>query len=486
MKLRALFRQSMFLCALLLPVSSFAAATVSIAPAGDGVFTLRAADLVNIEGLEVIVKYDTSSLKYREVVKGNFASNLFTYNPAFSSDSIKFALISTTALPADFVIATISFSRTGSAPGAITGLSATTVNSSNKTEVARSSITNPVATAETGGGGGSGKEDTNTAQNDPKDTADDPGTGGGDGGTGNGSGDGTIYGGAIAGTINLPGDVLAEQERRDQMQEQPGEQSQETAPPEIVPVAPEEGGEAPAAAAVEEPQPAAPEQETQHAAAQSVLERFRLYQGEKSVPKLSALFDPDRAAGFVQEPRILVTDGNATLTVTVGTLPGKGAPNFAFNGASYVSMKRGDDGAWQVQAKPKKNVINPSITMLVAGSMREIPLTVAPKVQVDLLKKGTVTEADFELFLKERGTPQAPKYDLNGDGKRDYQDDYIFTANYLVAEKGKGTPAAEQKKGAEVKKATDVKMTPEEKKPTAEKGAAKEKGAPKEKRPRPK
>ena len=59
-------------------------------------------------------------------------------------------------------------------------------------------------------------------------------------------------------------------------------------------------------------------------------------------------------------------------------------------------------------------------------------VTVLPKVNVDMDKSGKLTEADFMLFLKERGDVKNPKGDLNGDGKRDYQDDYIFAGNYIL------------------------------------------------------
>jgi hypothetical protein len=61
-------------------------------------------------------------------------------------------------------------------------------------------------------------------------------------------------------------------------------------------------------------------------------------------------------------------------------------------------------------------------------------LTVVPPLPANLKigNGGKLTEADFNQFLKERGTDKAPRFDLNGDGKRDYVDDYIFTANYLV------------------------------------------------------
>jgi len=59
-------------------------------------------------------------------------------------------------------------------------------------------------------------------------------------------------------------------------------------------------------------------------------------------------------------------------------------------------------------------------------------IVVAPKAAVDLDRSGSVTEADFKLFLSDRGTAKKTKFDLNGDGKRDFVDEYIFTANYLV------------------------------------------------------
>ena len=61
-------------------------------------------------------------------------------------------------------------------------------------------------------------------------------------------------------------------------------------------------------------------------------------------------------------------------------------------------------------------------------------------------KGGGLSEADFNLFLRGAGKAKAPLYDLNGDARRDYIDDYIFTANYIVAsERGKKVTAKEPK-----------------------------------------
>ena len=121
-------------------------------------------------------------------------------------------------------------------------------------------------------------------------------------------------------------------------------------------------------------------------------------------------------------------------------------PNFAFNSARYVSLARGDEGEWEVEVRPDAGAVSASVTMLANGTLQEFPLTVTPKVEVSLIKPGKVSEADFLLFLKETGTPAAPGHDLNGDGKRDYLDDYIFTANYLlkVGEQANNKKAAQQ------------------------------------------
>lgn len=59
------------------------------------------------------------------------------------------------------------------------------------------------------------------------------------------------------------------------------------------------------------------------------------------------------------------------------------------------------------------------------------PLTITPKISMKPTGAGAITEADFTNFLKAGKTAKTKKFDLNGDGKRDYIDDYIFTANYV-------------------------------------------------------
>ncbi len=65
----------------------------------------------------------------------------------------------------------------------------------------------------------------------------------------------------------------------------------------------------------------------------------------------------------------------------------------------------------------------------------EYPLTIAPAIP-----NAASTEAEFAAFLKDADKTPA-QHDVNGDGKYDGVDDYIYTANYLVRQQ-KTKPAA--------------------------------------------
>jgi hypothetical protein len=193
----------------------------------------------------------------------------------------------------------------------------------------------------------------------------------------------------------------------------------------------------------------APQPATQEKSAllnKSVLERFREYQGEQSPKNLIALFK-SAIAGNRQEPTFALSDGKTIVKVFVD-LPetGKAAPNFALIDAKLVSLKKSSDSAWVVEVLPNKGTFDAAVIVLEDGKTVKLPLTVAPPLSADakIGKGGVLSEADFISFMKERGTGKAPRFDLNGDGKRDYIDDYIFTANFL-AKADAGKPAAEKK-----------------------------------------
>ena len=175
---------------------------------------------------------------------------------------------------------------------------------------------------------------------------------------------------------------------------------------------------------------------------QSVLERFKNYTGARTVASMSALFAPRAPDGFAQTPAIAVADGTSTLTVTLAGDPAaKEDPTFGLIRARLVSLKRNQDGGWAIEVKPNKGAIAAVLAVNRSNVVTEYPLTVVPPadLKTDVSQSG-VTEADFVLFLKERGTDREPRFDLNGDGKRDYMDDYIYTGNYLLVTGGAKPP----------------------------------------------
>ncbi|TWJ19161.1 hypothetical protein [Geobacter argillaceus] len=205
------------------------------------------------------------------------------------------------------------------------------------------------------------------------------------------------------------------------------------------------------------------------------LPLFKKFTGEKTPTALMLLFADQAVAGFKQDPPILLTDGKAKVKLSVGAkLLGKENPSFAVSSAKILSLAPEEDGSWTLVVQPKKDAVDSVLSISSGAGGADISLLVAPIIDPNLTKSGKLSEADFALFLKETGTPKAPKFDLNGDGKRDYLDDYIFTANYLVKMKIK--PESLKPKETPKPKETDQKSKTKEsgKKP----GKGEEKGMP--------
>jgi hypothetical protein len=177
--------------------------------------------------------------------------------------------------------------------------------------------------------------------------------------------------------------------------------------------------------------PAAPA-ENKGSQVTGVLEAFRTYKGEISPNALTELFT--RAmAGTKQEPPVALSDGKTAVKVYIDA-GGKETPHFALNGARLVSLKTAGDTSWVIEALPNQGVYDASVMIMEGDRISQVPMTVAPPIPAEFKfgVGGKLTEADFKRFLSERGTGKSPRFDLNGDGKRDYIDDYIFTANYLA------------------------------------------------------
>lgn len=408
---------------LLLPAAGLAASALSISsPDRDGVSVLRGVGLKNVSGMEVTVSYDAGTLANPRVEMGSLVRGMVA--AVNSSNPVKLAVLSgNKSVSGDGTIATITFDRTGASPGRITSLKGDLRDLKGHKIAAQSHVVDAAFAAETPPGEEPQSPwDPNADSNPP--VQQDPSA---------------PY---VGGTVTLPQEEAPP--APDPVDAAPPPQQEYPQPvPEYNPENGQDTPPAPDSATPEQPPPAAaPPAPGPMQAPSSVLESFRLHQGEKSVPTFLSFFDQKPGAPFTQYPAVGIADGKETVSLVIWKVPSNSTPKFLFDSARFVSLAKGEGGEWEVEVRPDKGAVKASVKALLNDQWQEMPLTVAPKVELPASAPSGVTEADFVKFLNDRGTEEAPKHDLNADGKRDYLDDYIYTANYLVnlKKKQEGAP----------------------------------------------
>lgn len=153
------------------------------------------------------------------------------------------------------------------------------------------------------------------------------------------------------------------------------------------------------------------------------------YRGERSPAILTALVGREVSPTIRQEPAAALSDGHTKVRVTARLAPGDGGtPNFASTGASLIAIARDPalPQGWVITLLPRQNGTKATLTILNGSQLIDYPLTLAPPVA-----EVSGSEADFALFLKDSGV-FPPKRDLNGDGRHDSLDDFIYTVNHLA------------------------------------------------------
>jgi hypothetical protein len=164
------------------------------------------------------------------------------------------------------------------------------------------------------------------------------------------------------------------------------------------------------------------------APAPSVLDRFSTYRGPRTPTSLTELFSVPPAANISQQPEVVLSDGATAVRISVHVgSPDAKALNIAINGAKLLSFERTADDEWQIEALPEMGTLKASLAMVTDTSLLEIPIIVAPPLPAET----DLSENGFIAFLGGSNSSLKPLQDLNNDGRRDYMDDYIFTANYL-------------------------------------------------------
>jgi hypothetical protein len=385
--------------------AAYAASTLEVLPSGEGVFVIQGTGIENAGAMDFTVLYDTSSLANPRVVQGGLISGALMVVNDKSPGAVRLGIIRVTPIQGSGVIATLTFDRKGSSAGKILSLAVTkfaNVNGQTLPVVAR--ISNPAQTS------------LDTSGSSQKQDAGQPAA---------------AAGGAPAvspGVILLPGGGFAPEEKKDQTAAAP---QAETAPAGDTVAAVKESGASTAGpqgiTASLEPQKKKVQQYT------SVLERFRRHSKERTAKAFLSFFDLFEANGFRQEPPVALSDGKTTVKVFfVVPASGSTSPDYVLRGAKLVSLKQDAErsNTWVLEAQPEKGEYEASLMVSQGDVILEYPLTLAPKITVNEKSK-TVTDEDFSRYLSGK------RRDLNSDSKRDYLDDYIFTANFIAARQKK-------------------------------------------------
>ena len=399
-----------------LPVPAFAASTIMLSAAGDGVYQLQGVAIENAAAMDVTFSYDAAALANPRFAAGPLISGAMTaFNPNVPG-TVRIAIIRTAPMAGSGIIATISFDRTGSGQGKITSLVAKLSNVSGSSLAALVQINNE--TEKTSGGiadaASTGTANVaSTVAPVPAKPAALPSTG-------------VIMAGQPgkpeeAGPVSKASGTV-EHDEPPLIQEPingPGMITRETE-----------------SAVLSRAQSTARINDTEKYEQESVLDRFKAYRGERSAGALIALFNNENMNGYRQEPPVALSDGKSSVKSVFLAAPGEILPDdIKTIGARLVSVRKdpGNTNRWILTFIPEKGKYRATFTIIREKTKTAYPLTIAPKITLPAFGGGPLSEAGFNRYLKAGKTLKAKKYDLNKDGKYDYIDDYLVTANYLAA-----------------------------------------------------
>lgn len=401
----------MILLVLCNAMTSVAASTISISSSGNGGFLLQGHGMENVAALDITILYETATLANPRVTAGKLISGaMMAVNPNVHG-AVRLGIITTSTIKGTGVIANLVFDPIGMTQGKIIALNAKISNSRGNALPVLIEVVNP------SGGPATSDQDTGPGSILPPATGNE--------------------------LIVISGDKLPSVEKEaTEIKEPPSEKEDLTDQEETTEAVSDDGEKVKGEKdPLEKPESHSKQIYTQ----KSVLKRYQDHTGARSIKAFTALFDQEPLIGFTQEPLIVLSDGKARVKVTFIAMPlNKEKPDIQVRGATLISMSKSSQNTntWSVELQPSKSSISAALIVFHEKVTMEFPLVVAPKVSVDLDKSGKVTEADFELFLREQGKTKKPPFDLNDDGKRDYMDDYIYTANYIQRRKLR-SPAGE-------------------------------------------
>lgn len=415
---------------------------LTLSPAGGNIFQIVASGLQQVGGVDVTITYDPNAYGSPQVTQAPLASGSFFAANTNIPGQIRIALVHASGINGSGPLVSIAFGtvRSSSTPPVLRVNSM--IDTRAQTLIAGGA---PPSTPPTEGGGGTftslpGKPFSVS----PEPTESLP------------SGGGAVTPprqspiATFPGTITLPGSGSTEPPRND-------------TPPSPPPVMePPEPPTAPSSPSRPETQAPPAERRPLPSPPESVLERMAAWKGERSVATLAPLFDRSGGSWVTQTPPIALADGKTPFRVFID--PGwktENPPSFALKGVTMKSLGTRGHSGWELELVPAAGVTVATLTLDLDDQSAAIPLVVVPPLPREWGEK-PLTDEVVNRFLTNRDG-KGGTGDLNGDGKRDYLDDYIMVGHLLRSrpapetdgrpgktkrpEKGDETPPLPGKKG---------------------------------------
>lgn len=424
-------------------LESAPAAGITIKAAGEGIYGIDVAALDDIAVVDLEVGYDALSFDAPRIERGTALPSdvSFITNTAIPGE-LRMIVKRSRAITASGRIAVLRFQPIGETPGRLLSAHARLITTKGVSHALPVGVVNAppkpsadpdsIADQTSGGTGSPSPLDTASGDTTPSPAASD------------GSGARDTTGDRYAGRRGADTTVTFAEPA-------PGEAKPAAAPPgspspSATPAVPDmasQPAEQAATRAMADQARAVPAQTIVYG---RVLDRFRDARGETAAA-LVALFTPSAGQKVTQQPQVAISDGRTVVTLRV-ELPRsfEGTPVFAVTSAKTLSWEQDGEGAWTVRVLPDADTLDAVFVTYFGESLIQYPLVVAPPADRMPGISPPLDEAGFALFLKERAREGKPRFDLNGDGVRDYRDDYIFAANFVVRGKLAGDPPAQPAK----------------------------------------
>jgi len=388
-------------------------ASLLVSSSGGGVYSLQGVGLVNAAGIDVTITYDSTTLSNPHVVRGGLISGAMVAVNPNSPGVIRLAAVKNGTMEGTGVIATISFTTVEGGSGKILSMGASIIDSNGSQLGVQTQVLNPVS--------GYDAQDTSAASGNSSSVS---------------GGSGQTYldpaGGALPSEPGLSANRESSSDNNSSQTETPLHDTGDT---ETVADVDKETDTSTTSADT-----------GKDVVYKSVLAYFSEYTGKRNFKAFKDLFSKGSMPGIRQEPQVALSDGKTIVKVSI-LLPsvGEKAPHFTVKKAKSISLKTVGKSC-VIEVLPDKNAYDSSIVVLNNGVTTEIPLAVAPPMNVDISNVDAAIEYEADSSVKRGGSSGKPRLNKKRIGALNYMKDYVLTANYIVKMNSRATQLKQKKK----------------------------------------